>query len=300
MTSAHGTTTNDSAATGAARGSKRALNVAAGIALALLMASPAAVQAGDEAAPPAASSSSGPLLITLGSNAVYGPRFEGAKRYDVGPWPIISWRNQGDKEWLDMPTDGLDYALIETDKFRMGPVGYWRWQRDAGASPRGFAQVGRGSRSIDLSLEAGGFAEYWPVEWLRTRLEVRESIVGASGLVAVASSDLVWKPDKQWTLAAGPRVSFGDRRFMTSYYGVDATQSATSGLPTYSAHAGIRSYGAGMLIRNKLSETWMVQGFADYQHLTGSAGDSPVINQRGTPEQFLVGLGFSYTFKAPW
>jgi outer membrane protein len=261
------------------------------------------VQAADEAgASPSAGSagSSGPLLITLGSNAVYGPRFEGSKRHDIGPWPIISWRQQGEKEWLDMPTDGIDFALIETDTFRMGPVGYWRWQRDAGAAPRGFSTFGHDSRSIDLSVEAGAFAEYWPVEWLRTRLEVRESIVGASGLVAIASSDVVWKPDKAWTLAAGPRLSFGDARFMKSYYGVDAAQSITSGLPTYSAQAGLRSYGAGMLIRNKLSESWMVQGFADFQHLAGPAGDSPVISTRGTPDQFLVGMGVSYTFKAPW
>ena len=63
-------------------------------------------------------SDNSPLLITLGSYGVYAPRFEGSKRHDISPWPIISWRRQGEKEWLDLPTDGLDYALIETDKFR--------------------------------------------------------------------------------------------------------------------------------------------------------------------------------------
>jgi MipA family protein len=266
-------------------------------ALATLCAAPAASIAGDEPQAPI----SGPLLITLGSNAVFAPRFEGSSRHDIGPWPIISWRHQGDKEWLDQPTDGLDYALIETDNFRMGPVGFFRWQRDnATILPRGFNRVGKGHSQIDLSLEGGLFAEYWPVEWLRTRLEVRESLLGASGLIAIAATDVVWHPTAAWTLSLGPRLTLGDHRYMESYYGVNAAQAATSGLSPYRADAGIRSYGVAGLARYKISESWTTQVFFDYQHLTGSAGDSPVIANRGTPEQYLLGAGLSYTFKSPW
>jgi outer membrane protein len=244
----------------------------------------------------------GPLLITLGANGVWGPRFEGARRNEIGPWPIISWRNANSKEWLDLPTDGIDYALVETENFRAGPVGYFRWQRDnATISQRGFRRFGEGRNSIDLSLEAGGFVEYWPSQWLRTRVELRETVVGADGLVALLSSDAVWKPDKAWTFSFGPRLSLADRRFMESYYGVTPIQSAATGLPAYAPSAGIRSYGVGAMVRYKMSEAWTTQVFADYQHLTGSAGDSPVINNRhGTPDQLLVGVGISYTFKAPW
>ncbi len=251
------------------------------------------------AAAPAAGE--GPLLITLGSNAVYAPRFEGSRRHDVSPWPIISWRNQGSKEWLDMPTDGLDYALFETERFRMGPVGFFRWQRDNGTiTPRGFGRVGHGKSQIDLSLEGGLFAEYWVAQWLRTRLEVRETLYGASGLIAIAAADFVWRPDAAWTLSLGPRLSFGDNRYMESYYGVTAAQSASTGLAAYNPGAAIRSYGAAGLARYKFSEAWTSQVFFDYQHLSSAAGDSPVISVRGTTEQYMIGAGLSYTFRAPW
>ena len=256
-----------------------------------------AVQAADDTA----KSADGPLLITLGSYGVYGPRFEGSKRHDISPWPIISWRNANDKEWLDLPTDGIDYALIETNSFRFGPVGFWRWQRDTNTlAPRGFSRVGKGKSSIDLSIEAGLFAEYWPVEWLRTRVEVREALLGASGIIANISSDLVWKPNASWTFAAGPRASFADSEFMDDYYGVNAAQSATSGLPQFRTAAGIRSFGAGAFAKYKISEAWTTAGFFNYEHLTGAAGDSPVIITRGSREQYMLGLGLSYTFKAPW
>lgn len=254
-------------------------------------------QAQDAAKP----ADSNPLLITLGSNAVWGPRFEGSKRHDISPWPIISWRNAGDKQWLDQPTDGLDYSLIETENFRAGPVGFFRWQRDNGTiTTRGFDRIGRGKTKIDLSLEGGAFAEFWPTHWLRTRLEVRESLLGASGLLAIAATDVVWRPSSSWTFSLGPRLTVADNRYMDSYYSVTAAQSATTGLAQYNAGAGIRSYGVAGLARYKISEAWTTQVFFDYQHLTGPAGDSPVITTRGTPEQYLIGAGLSYTFKSPF
>ena len=242
-----------------------------------------------------------PLLITLGTNIVYAPKFEGSKTNDFSIWPIISWRNQSSKEWLDMPTDGLDYAVIETDKFRMGPVGYLRWQRNNPTIKlRGYQRIGMGKEQIDVSVEAGLFAEYWPVEWLRTRLELRETVVGANGLLAIAAMDFVWRPQPALTLSLGPRLTIGDERFMDSYYGITPGQSLVTGLSAYDPGAGIRSVGVAGLARYKLSEAWTTQAFFEYQHLASTASDSPVISVRGSPDQLLVGAGLSYTFRAPW
>ena len=257
---------------------------------------PAPARAGDP--PPAQPSAT---LITIGSYGVYMPRFEGSRRYEIGPWPILSWRSEGSREWLELPRDGWDYALVETDRFRFGPVGYLRWQRDNDTLPaRGFARVGRNKSSIDLSVEGGAFAEYWPADWLRTRIEVREGIVGANGLIANLSSDLVWRPDRQWTFSAGPRMSIADRTFMRDYYAVDFHQSVASGLPVYAPDAGLRSVGAGTFVRYRITPQITTQAFAEYEHLTGPAGDSPVITARGSREQLMLGVGLSYTFRAPW
>ena len=240
-----------------------------------------------------------PWLVTLGLYGVVGPRFEGSKHHDITPWPIISWRQEGSKEWIELPKDGLDLPLIETNNLRAGLVGYWRWQRDTATIPqRGFTRIGH-SR-IDLSLEAGLFAEYWPADWLRTRIETREAFLGARGLIANISSDLVWRPHSAWTFAAGPRLSLADREFMEDYYGVDGSQSSASGLPVYRATAGIRSFGTGAFAQYKMTPSWTTRSFIEYEHLAGAAGDSPVITARGSREQIMIGVGLSYTFKAAW
>ena len=48
-----------------------------------------------------------------------------------------------------------------------------------------------------------------------------------------------------------------------------------------------------------MTPSWTTRSFIEYEHLTGAAGDSPVITTRGSREQLMIGLGLSYTFKAP-
>jgi len=231
-------------------------------------------------------------VVTLGGYGDLEPKFEGARHQGLWFHPIIDYRDVGSREWLSLPNDGFDFPLIVTEGFRAGPVVNGRWERDVSSLVRGFRRV----RSIDLSAEAGVFAEWWPVEYLRTRVEVRDAVFGARGIVADLSTDGVWRPGDRWTLSAGPRLSLADAAFMQSYYSVDTAQSIRSGLPVYSAPAGIRSFGAGSLAKYKWSESISTMAFVEYQRLWTAAAESPLIDDRGSPNQLTVGVGMSFTF----
>ena len=110
------------------------------------------------------------------------------------------------------------------------------------------------------------------------------------------SADGVWRVDPQLTLTAGPRLSLADPAFMDSYYSVDGRQSVTSGLPVYSASAGVRSAGAGSMVKYKWGENISTMAFVEYQRLAKPAAESPLIDERGSPNQLTVGLGLSYSF----
>ncbi len=83
---------------------------------------------------------------------------------------------------------------------------------------------------------------------------------------------------------------------MTSYYGVDAVQAARSGLTEYKADAGIRSLGAGTMLRYKWSETLSNHAFVEYQRLSDVALDSPTDHAAGLGQPDNVGLGTSISF----
>lgn len=243
---------------------------------------------------PASNGKPGLWVVTLGSRFMAEPSFEGARSHDFGWRPIIGWRRKSEKEWLSLPNDGLDYDLFETENFRAGPVANIRWLRgsDAVLPPRGFRSVG----PIDLSVEAGAFAEFWPVQALRTRAEAREVVVGGKGLVVELSADSVWRPTAQWMLTAGPRVSFGDSDFMRAVYGVSAADAAVSGLTPFVPKAGVRTYGAGSQARYQWSENWTTSAFIEATWLAGSAADSPFVADRGSRDQVTAGVGFTYSF----
>ena len=249
------------------------------------------------AAPACAVDAPSGTIITVGGYGIIGPKFEGSKHDELSFKPSFSWHKTGDRVWLDLPNDGLDISIIEGDNYRAGVVGNLRWQRHAeDVRPRGFKKVG----SADVSVEAGAFAEYWPTQTLRTRVELRDALFGAEGLIADFSADLVLHPAQRWTLTGGPRLSIADQTFMDSYYSITASQATTSGLAQFKADAGIRSYGAGMSARYQLTDDILTIGYVEYQRLAGSAGDSPLIDDRGSVDQLTVGLGMKYSFRAPW
>jgi outer membrane scaffolding protein for murein synthesis (MipA/OmpV family) len=234
-----------------------------------------------------------PWIVTIGGWGTLEPTFEGARTMKPAGRPIFSFRSAGSKDWLVLPNDGFDFELIETDNFRAGPVANWNWVRASNSiAPRGFRPIG----SVDLSVEAGVFAEYWPMEWIRTRAELRDSVWGGNGWIADLTSDLVWRTGTGWTITGGPRLSLADTSFMRTYYGVSPEQSLATGLPTYLPRAGWRSVGLGQSVKYDWNPSWSTMAFVEYRHLSGPAGDSPVIDVGGTREQFTVGLGFSYNF----
>ena len=84
---------------------------------------------------------------------------------------------------------------------------------------------------------------------------------------------------------------------MGTYYTVSAQQAVVSGLTPFVAQSGLKSYGLGTGFKYKLTPQLNALGFVEYQRISGSAADSPLVAVRGTPDQFSFGLGLSYDFR---
>jgi outer membrane protein len=67
-------------------------------------------------------------------------------------------------------------------------------------------------------------------------------------------------------------------------------------LPVYNAGGGLYSYGAGAQLEYFLSPQWSAHVFGEYERLTGDAANSPLVTQRGSADQFTVGVGATYSF----
>jgi outer membrane protein len=232
--------------------------------------------------------------VTIGLEGRLQPAWVGAEHYWVVPNPLIDVRPQGTPQRFDAPRDSIGVALINAGAFRAGPVGNLEAPRRERRNPelRGLGDVGR-------TVELGGFAEYWWMPWLRTRGELRQGIGGHHGLVSDLTADVVAPVAPGWTVSGGPRLTLASGDAMSPYFSVDAVQAAASGLPVYNAHGGVRSVGAGAKARYDFNRQWFTHAFVEYQRLQGDAADSPIVVQRGSPNQTMVGLGFGYSFDVP-
>jgi outer membrane protein len=245
-------------------------------------------------APPAAAYD---WTVTIGAEGRVEPIFQGSKGYALHPYPLLDVRRYGTPERFHGPRDGIGVGLVEGSNFLIGPVGQYRMERRQSDDGALF-----GLGDVPWAIELGGFAEYWWAPWLRTRAEVRHGFNGHHGVVADLFMDAVVPVNPQLTMSGGPRVTLATTSATSPYFSIDAIQSAASGLPTYAAEGGVRSVGAGAQARYFWTPKFATHTFLEYERLTDDAANSPLVTQRGSPNQFTIGLGatHSFDFKQPW
>ncbi len=229
--------------------------------------------------------------ITLGAEGRFEPQFAGRNQEIFRPYPLLDVRRAGIPERFRAPRDGTGFGILEGSNLQVGPVAQAvlpRNETDNGAL--------RGLGDVDWAIEVGIFAEYWWTPSLRTRAEIRQGFLGHHGMVSDLTTDLVFPATGRLTLSGGPRVTFASTGAIAPYFGIDSIQSAASSLPVFNARGGFRSIGAGTQARYHWTPEWATYVFVEYERLTGDAEDSPLVQQRGSPNQTTLGFGVTRSF----
>lgn len=229
--------------------------------------------------------------VRLGVEGAITPDFPGSKDSLFSPVPIFSVQRAGSPERFRSPRDSSSVTLFDVGQFRAGAVGRLDGGRTASTD-----KALRGLGKVGTTFELGGFAEYFPIDWFRTRLEVRNGFGGYSGVVGDLSADVIVPLTQRFTVSGGPRFSLKDTGATSPFFGIDAAQSLASGLPQYRVRSGSASTGIGAQLGYQLTPQWEVHSYTEYERLLGSAAASPLTKRRGSPDQLTVGIGASYSF----
>jgi MipA family protein len=269
-------------------------------AAAVLLFAPVAALAADlepaQPPPPAAPATYTPAvsewMVTIGAEVRAIPAYPGAPTnlYSFTGFPLFVIQKPGDPPFFFGGPDSFGVPIINLGPFQAGPVGRLGW-------PRYQSQYGQlnGLGDVNLAVQLGGFAQYWVAPWLRLRGELRQGFGGETGQTGSVFLDAL-APIGQWRISGGPRVTLQSTAAVTPYFNVNAAQSAASGLPVYDTTGGFYSYGAGGQIEYFFNPQWSAHTIVEYERITGSAADSPLVTVRGSPNQFTVGVGATYTF----
>jgi outer membrane protein len=187
---------------------------------------------------------------------------------------------------------GIDFKanLIPDDIWRFGPMLGYIPERDSVHNN----QVDR-MRKVDTSVMVGIF---WGIEidgWT-AEIEAQQDAVGGNGSLFTLKAGYKMPISSQVMVEFSLFTAYADGDYMNAYFSVDRGDSKRSGLDRYDADSGFKDVGFWLTGRYNFYGYWNVLAVGNYSRLIGDAADSPIVDDQGDPNQFLLGLMLSYDF----
>jgi outer membrane protein len=235
---------------------------------------------------PAMAQDSPSASFSLGLGASVSPDYLGASSYGVGPSGSFALRE------LVLPGGfGFGSASARPVEPGFGLRGAFRYLGSRKASD--FPEL-TGMENIDDTFEIGlGVAQV--TDTWRVFGEVRYGAFGHEGWAGDLGADAIWRVSERTAVLFGPRLAFGDRRFVATYFGVTDAESAASGFAAYRPAGGLVSAGLELGLNHQFNDDWGLLGTLRYDRLQDDAADSPIVAQ-GSRDQWGARLILTRSF----
>lgn len=230
-----------------------------------------------------------PITGEVGAGISYQPHDPSGSRYETRPVPYL------DLDWgtVSLSTDdGLTWSAVNSNGVSAGPYLNYLQGRTSNGSLQGL-------RNVSDMAEVGGFIQYAPADFWRIYARLGQAMGGGhaqSGALGKVGGELGYPLGRGIIGSSGLAANFADARQTQTYFGVDANESAASGIRPYNASGGLQNLTLTQSFEFPLSGKWSLLTSASWIHLVGSAADSSIVKQTGEVNQGQVQTAISYTF----
>jgi outer membrane protein len=234
-------------------------------------------------------------FVGLGVGAA--PDYPGSDDYTWGVGPTFHYE-LGDYRYVELLGPTFFANVLDHPYLRLGPLLNYRFGRDD-PDDSVVALLSDVNDSLELGLGFGvSFVN--PVnERIRfsARLDVGGDVTGGHGGTLATLTMRYWHPlSRAFDFGFGVSSTYATQSYMNSFFGINQADAARSGLNAFDPSDGVRDIAFTPLLVLHLSREWHVGIGMRYQHLLGDAADSPVTDVRGSPDQFIAGIGFAYAW----
>ena len=234
----------------------------------------------------------------VGAAVGMAPDYLGSDDYQVVAAPLFRYTFQGQERYIQLNVTELSVNLLDNPNFVLGPVVNYRPGRDDVDD-----NVVDKMKKIDDTVDVGVTAGYiWrdpanPRHRFITSLTVYFDAGDVySGWLAQAGARY-WVPvSKPVDLQVGVGATYGNSQYMNTYFGVSSEDAARTGLNRFSADSGFRDVNAQVAGVFHLSMNWHLGAGVKYFGLMSDASDSPIVDQRGSSNQWVYGIGVAYSW----
>ncbi|MFK7830270.1 MAG: MipA/OmpV family protein [Congregibacter sp.] len=240
----------------------------------------------DSAAVAAASgvpSAAGPTQVgwrnQWGVGVIANPKFVGSDDYNITPIPYLDFRyfdERGTRFFANVPQGLGGYAY----RYRDRQAG--TFVNIGGAIAPGFNVRDDsiyGLEEVERSVEARLYLETGGRRWAASATLAQDLGSGHEGAYLDLSLALRGQLGQRGGFyAVGPVLRLGDENYKESFFSVSAAESISSGLPEYSADAGVERLGVQGLASVPISGSkWRWTSILRVSQLIEDAGDSPIV-----------------------
>lgn len=229
-------------------------------------------------------------IYEVGLGAGIAPEYEGADDYKLYPLPYLSlnFANHMSVDWI---ANIFKVNLIPSRTFKLGPIGQYIQERD---------NVDNNTvdklEKVDSSFMLGGFVGV-EVNHFSASIEAMKDVAdGNDGSIVRLRAGYRIPFNKRWILSINGYTTWADDNYMSSYFGVNRTNSLRSGLKEYNANSGMKDFGITVPLRFNATEHWSILGVVGYKRLIGDAADSPIVDDEGDENQLIGGAFVIYRF----
>ncbi|MEM7568405.1 MAG: MipA/OmpV family protein [Pseudomonadota bacterium] len=248
--------------------------------------------------PPGAPAGPPPDSLTVGLGAAIAPRFPGADEYAPLPFPSFEYRFNG--RTLRNSGFGFEVDLTKGSTLDFGPIVRINGGRDDlnSASDPVIEALGQ----VSLTAEVGAFiattrpmitSRSGPPILFTARASIVQALGGHDGFIVEGSAGFI-RPSRTWTFIGLGNISYVSGDYNDAFFSVNAAQSQASGLQEFDADSGLRDIGATGIARYQISPKWSVTSLLNYARLLDEASNSPIVTERGSPNQLFFGINVAY------
>lgn len=228
--------------------------------------------------------------LSVGIGPQFQPDYFGSNDYEVEPDPqvFIKVRN-----FTFLDDDGADLAIFGFSGFAFGPSIRVLGDRDEVENPDL-----KGLGDISETLEVGGFVATRFLDRILVRVKARQGVTGGhDGLIIDGAGTILLFTTPRFSAAFTGQVTWIDDNLADTFFSINQEQSDNSGLPVFDAGSGFRDVGGSINGYVNLGKKWSVNPYVRYARIFEGIGDSPIISQLGSRNQFIAGFHIMREFR---
>lgn len=241
---------------------------------------------------------------TVGAGVAAVPDYEGSEDYRAVPVPLVVANNLYNPETFVAWRGGQIFSnLLPHEHLRVGPYAeYIPVRLDVhndkvdDMRDHGDSVLMLGAR-FGYEIRLSGSRGEGNLKTLSFNVTPRFDVLDNNG--ALVSFGPVYTgayAGGKWVLEARLESTWASDDYMENAFTVSPRDAQRTGLDQFDASADFKEVRGYLQAAYRLTERWRLTSAFSYGRLFGDAKDSPIVDDVGSPNQFLFGAGVAYRF----